>query len=117
MKKLEELKKEKNKIEGKWSFWYETKFEHWGTYSAFDRDTGELLYIGQSMNVKRRCRYDWQKPSQWIFGNRKVDFYLITNHSRKNYRQKGYGERKRRMLNEESNLIYKHQPIFNIQSK
>jgi excinuclease UvrABC nuclease subunit len=84
-----------------------------GTYVAVDADTRENLYIGHSRNVRRRWK-DHCKPSKWKFGNRNVQFYLITDHSSKKNKRKYWFDD---VLNEERNLIKEYQPKYNIQSK
>ena len=85
-----------------------------GTYVAVDTDTRENLYIGHSCDVRRRCLKDHQKPTQWKFGNRNVQFYLITDHSSKPNKHRYWFDD---CLREERDLIKKHQPIFNTQGK
>jgi excinuclease UvrABC nuclease subunit len=85
-----------------------------GTYIAVDADTRENLYIGHSSDVRRRCLKDHLKPSQWKFGNRNVQFYLITDHSSKKNKRKYWFDD---VLKEERNLIKEYQPKYNIQSK
>jgi|TARA_R110000751_G_scaffold96765_7_gene188651 excinuclease UvrABC nuclease subunit len=85
-----------------------------GTYVAVDADTKENLYIGHSIDVRRRCLRCHKKPSQWMFGNRNVHFYLVTDHSSKKNKWKYWFDD---VLEEERNLIKEYQPKYNIQSK